>query len=456
MKVVQNNIDALNATLSVSIVKDDYEPKFKAEINKLKSTVQLKGFRKGKTPVSTIKKMYGPQVLAEAVNEALQKALSDYIVDNDLNLLGQPLPADDNDDDLVFEPSNLIDYTFDFEIGMAPTFEVQGASEADSYKVYKVEVGDDEAMEELTQAAKRQGDRIEVEDGIVDNDIIQVKAFELDDNDQKLDGGWETGFSVMVELLNDEPRAAVKALKMGEDFNFDIYNLEQNRTEAYVKKYLLNLGEEEEKEIGSNFVGVIEKITRLVPASMDQDFFDGYFGEGGVTSLEEAKEKIKESISAYYDEQARNLMYREIMDGLLSSNKFDLPKDFLKKWLAFNNESVPSDDELDKAFDNLRWTLISSSLAKQYDVKVESEDIQRHFAQQAMQYMGQYGGDPSLVQGIVTQMMQNQEQVNKAFEEIRAQRVFEDVAKVITQIEEPISAESFRDMVKAMNEKVNA
>jgi trigger factor len=456
MEVIQNNTTDLTATITVKIAKEDYLSKFKEELGKLRRKAQIKGFRKGRVPESTLRKMYGEQVLAEAVNDSLQSAISNHIVDNDLNLLGQPIPLETEDDRIIFDATNLQDYSFDFEIGMAPPLtDISGAGESDSYTLLKVDVADTEVQEEIDNAAKRLGDRIEEDKDIIENDIIQIKAVELDADGKVLDKGHETGFSVMVDLLTDDIKAEVLKLKNGDSFDFDIYKIEKDRTDDYVKKYLLNLDPEEDKEIGNQFKGEIEKVTRLVPAEMGQDFFDKYFGPGVVSSEEEAREKIRTSISGYYDEQCRSLMFRDIMDRLMEENKFDVPKDFLTKWMVFNGQEVPSDEDFDKSVDNLRWSLIAGALAKKFDVKVESEHIQRHFANQAMQYMGQYGGDPSLVQGIVQQMMQNQEQVNKAYEEVRAEMVFDKVAETVTKVEDTISAEDFRAKVKAVNEKVN-
>lgn len=456
MEVIQNNATDLTATITVKIAKEDYLPKFKEELGKLRKKAQLKGFRKGRVPETTLRKMYGEQVLAEAVNDTLQSAISNHIVDNDLNLLGQPIPLETEDDRIVFDATNLQDYSFDFEIGMAPPLtDVSGAGESDSYTLYKVDVSDAEVQEELDNAAKRLGDRIEEEDSIIENDIIQIKAVELDDDGKVLDKGHETGFSVMVDLLNDDVKAEILKLKKGGSFDFDIYNLEKDRSEDYVKKYLLNLDADEDKEIGKQFKGEVEKVTRLVPAEMDQEFYDKYFGPGVITTEEEARDKIRTSISGYYDEQCRSLMFRDIMDRLMEENKVDVPKDFLTKWMVFNGQEVPSDEDFDKSVDNLRWSLITGALAKKFEIKVESQHIQRHFAKQAMQYMGQYGGDPSLVQGIVQQMMQNQEQVNKAYEEVRAEMVFDKLADTVTKVEDVISAEDFKAKVKAVNEKVN-
>ena len=457
MKVTQTNIDDLNAKLSVEIEKADYLDKFNAELSKLKSKVQLKGFRKGKTPINTVRKMYGQSVLAEAVNETLQKALSDHIVDTNLDLLGQPLPSEDDPEIIEFNPNSLQDYTFNFDVGISPALEVQGVSDSDAYPIKKVEVEDSVVMEELTMATKRLGERVSVTEDIKEEDILQVHALELDADGNLVDKGWDTGFSVMVDMLNDDTKKEVLGLKAGESFDFDIYTLEKDKDEKYVKKYLLNLDEEEEKEIGNQFRGTIKDVTRLVPAEINEDFLNKFFGEGVASTEEEAKEKIKENISAYYDDQAKRLMYRDIMDVLIEKNEVPLPEAFLKRWIAFNNEKLSS-EEIDKDFEgfakNLKWTLISSNLAKKYDVKVEQEDIHQRFVQQAQSYLGQYGADPSLLNGIVENLMKNQEQVNRAYEEVQADKVFGKIAEVVTQTEESVSVEEFNELVKQLNERL--
>ena len=230
-------------------------------------------------------------------------------------------------------------------------------------------------------------------------------------------------------------------------------------------KYLLNVPKtdegQEEPVIGNMFTGKIIDIARLVKAELNQEFYDKYFGEGLVSSDKEAREKVSESIGSHYQIQALQLMYRDIMDKLVAETKVELPETFLKKWLKLTNEEL-TDEEIDKDFpgflDNMRWTLIKSELAEKFEIEVSPEDIREAMTAKVRNYFGQYGQqmDDSMLNDVMGKMFQNQEEVNKTYEELQAGRVFKKIGETIKQKDVKISLEDFNAKVKAVNEKQQA
>ena len=457
MKINKTDIDTLNSSISIEIAKEDYKEKFDSELNKYRSKAQLKGFRKGKTPIAYLKKMYGKGILAEAVNESLQKGLFDFIKEKELNILGDPLPSE-NQEMVDFDPNDFKSYTFTFDIGMSPDFDVKGVAATDSYPLFNIEVDKAVVDEELDVARKRQGTQKETKEQIEDKDILTLEAKELDGADLKK-GGWDTGFTVMTELIGDDKlRAEVLKMKVGDSFDFDIYNIEKDKDEAHVKKYFLNLDPEEEKEIGNMFRAKIAKVQRLEPAEMNQEFFDKYFGPDKASTEDEAREKIKEEIGKYYEGQAKSFMYRDMLEGLVEENQFPLPEAFLKRWLKATNEKVTEED-IDKQFSdflkNLKWTLIRGELAKQYKVEVGPEEIKASFENQVKQYFGPYGMDNAYVQQTIEKLMSDRNQVNKVYEELLSNKVFQKVEEEVQTVEEKISLDDFKQKVKEINERLN-
>mgnify|MGYP000394770601 CR=1 FL=1 len=457
MKIDKQAIDNLHQIISIHIEKDDYQKKFNSELQKQASKAQLKGFRKGKTPAAVIRKMYGKNVLADVINETLQGAISNYITEEKLDVLGQPIPADDQDGDIDFNVNKLQDYTFKYEIGVAPEINVEGVSEKDSYDIYKVEIDDKTIDEELEIAKKKLGTQSHPDGQVEENDILTIQANELDGKKEKKDG-WATEFTVMVNMLNEDKKAEVLKLSKGDSFTFNIYELEKDKSEDYVKKYLLNIDEAKDGdvEVGNEFTGKISDISRLVEAEINQEFYDKYFGEGEVKTEEEAREKVAEFIGKHYENQALQVMYRNIMDELVANTKVELPAVFLKKWLKITNEKL-SDEEIEKDFDgfldNMKWTLIKSKLSKQFEVDVQPEDIREAMAQKVRSYFGQYGMDESYMGDILNRMLQNQEEVNKTYEELQAGKLFEKIGNTVGKKENSISIEKFNEAVKELNEK---
>lgn len=452
MNITKNEIDALNASLHITIEPSDYEVKFNSELNKYRSKAQMKGFRKGKTPMSTIKKMYGRSILAETINNILGETLNTYLTEQKLETLGQPIPSDDSEI-VDFDVKNLGAYKFDFDLGLAPEFEVEGLEVGIERKV--IDIPEEVVTEELDLARKRFGNEIFPEEDIEDNDLITLSAVELD-GDKVKKKGWETGFQILVRDMDDEVQKEVLKLKKGDDFDFNIRTVEKDKNEKHVNKYLLNLDEDEEKEIGDMFRGTIDKVSRIAPAEMNQDFFDKYKGEEGVeTSEEKIREEIRASIASHYDTQTKNLLFKDIMDHLMESNQIELPVAFLKRWLKLSNEDA-TDEVIEAEFDafskNLKWNLIKGKLEKKYEIQVLPEDIKEGFKNRISGY---FGGNP---QGIdldqmAESMMKNQDQFRQVFEEEKAEKLFQAISEDMNIIENNVSLEEFKALVKKINEQ---
>ena len=452
MKIERKDIDALNKTVTITLSPEDFESEFLTELKKYKAKAHMKGFRKGKTPLSVLKKMYGQSVLADVVMERINKDLSNYISDEKMDVLGQPLPNEDQQK-YEFDPNVLEEMSFSFDLGLAPEFEVLGLD--DKFKIFNVSIPDETVEEELMLARKRVGKNEEVEDDIQENDMLTIKALELDGKKLK-EGGWETDFTIMAELINDEKiKAKVLKGKKGTKIDFDIYTIEKDKDEKYVRKYLLNLDDEEEKEIGSKFRGTIEKVSRLIPAEMNKEFFKNYFGNEDVDTEEAAKAKIREDIEKYYDQQAKLVMNREVMEHLMDVNKLETPNDFLKRWLSTNNNNMASED-IEKDFEgfqkNLQWTLIKNKLAKKYEVNVEPQEIRNEMRGKVISYMQGYPMDENSLNEMVNRLLSNNEQVNKVYEEIQAVKIFDKLEGDLNLEKKKITLEKFKDLVKSLNE----
>jgi trigger factor len=195
MQIVRKDADALNITLELTLEPSDYTQKFESELKKYKNTAQMKGFRKGMTPMSVIKKMYGKSILSDVVNETLQNKLFGYIDEQKLNYLGQPLP--NRDENFVFnlDVNNLQEYKFSFDLGLAPEFEVKGVSSADKYTYYDVNIGDKLIEDELDAMRRRYGKRVETSEVIQKMDMVKKESVELEGDEEK-ENGWKTDISV--------------------------------------------------------------------------------------------------------------------------------------------------------------------------------------------------------------------------------------------------------------------
>jgi len=450
MSIIRTDKTEIEAQLAVSISKEDYEPKLKSELQKYRQKAQMRGFRKGKVPMSVIKKMYGKAMLADVVNELVQKELGNYLEEEKLNLLGQPLPAEDQET-YDFDLTTLKDFDFKFDVGLAPEFELKGLSEATEFDQLVVVVTDDMIEQDLMAARKRAGKEVHPEGDYVETDSITFDAKELEGDDLKKKG-LETSFKVLISSIDDEAlKDQILKSKKGEVVRFNIFELEKDKDEQYVRKYLLNLESEEiDREVGQHFEATIVDSLRIDPADLDEEFFIKAFGED-VKSEDEARAKIKEHIQAFYNRQVEALSFRDFQEKLMELNTIDLPDDFLQRWLLASNEKLEA-DQLEQEYPdfarNLAWSLVERNVIKQYELKVEVEEVRQSMRNQIMQYMNSFPLPPETLDKYVDEMMQNREQVNKAYEEKMSDKVFEKIRDIVTLNPKPIALEDFEKVIQ--------
>ncbi|MEM1322119.1 MAG: trigger factor [Bacteroidota bacterium] len=457
-KIVREDVDALNAVLKVSLEKGDYEGKLKSELNKYRKKAHMKGFRKGKTPIGLVKKMYGNAVLADVINELLQSSLNNYMTEEKLNILGQPLASADQEE-LDFDINELNDFNFSFDLGLAPEFELEGLTTDNSFERYAVTV--DEAMidEDMANIRKRGGEQGEVEDEIVEGDMVELNADELD-GDQIKENGWATTFKVLVDAktATERFREEVLGKTKGSKIRIDINEVEVDRDETYVQKYLLNVEEgDDPTEIGSQFEATINSVTRVIPAELNEEFFKKAFGEdSNVKTEEEARAKIEEEIVKYYDRQAENLLFRDFQKDLIEKNPLSLPDAFLKRWLKASNDTV-SEEVIEKEYEsfaeNLKWSLVRGKMVKKFDLKVGEEEIFEGFKNRVRQYFGGYG-DELVILNTANRLMEDGKQVDQMYQELISERLFTAIREVVGIEDKSIGSKEFDEVIKDARSEV--
>jgi len=455
-KVVRKDIDNLNAVLTVTLEKAEYEPKLKSQLQSHRKKANMKGFRKGKTPVGYIKKMYGRAILADTVNEMLQSEVNKYLSESDIKVLGYPLPSEDQES-YDFNLDNLVDYTFNFDLGIAPDFEVKGLDASQKFNCYSVEVPKETIDKDMDSMRQRGGERQSTDDSIEEKDMISFNADELDGKAKK-ENGWAATFTILVEMLDDAYKAEIKKKKKGDTIKFNIYKLEKDRTRDYVQKYLLGVKEGDDAEaIGEEFEATIADVSRIIPAELNTEFFDKTFGEGVVKTEEEARAFIEKEVSKYYDKQAESLLFRDFQNHLLEQNPLELPDAFMKRWIKSNAEGQNQGKDItDKEYEafskNLQWSLVRGKLIKQFEINVTDEELVDHFKAQVRQYFGGQG-DELVILNTANRLMQDEKQVDNAYQEILADRLFESMREVVKVDKEKIAADKFDDIIKKAREE---
>ncbi|MCB9276296.1 MAG: trigger factor [Lewinellaceae bacterium] len=459
-KVVREDIDNLNAVLTVTIEKNDYASKLDSELSKYRKQAHMKGFRKGKTPMGVLKKMYGRGVLADVINNMLQKELYDYLEQEDIRILGQPLPSD-SQEPIDFDIRELHDFVFKFDLGIAPEFDVKGIDGSNSFKKMEVEVPAEMVSEELDAARRRHGQRTLPTDDIQENDILKMEARELEGGQPK-EGGVHSEFSILVRSISNEAtRNELLTKKLGDTLKLNIFELEGDKDEKYIRRYYLNLGEEDQREVGQEYEVTINEVSRIEPAELNQEFYDKYLGEGQAGNEEEARAKIVENVSKHYGAQSEALLYRDMQDSLMEQNPLTLPEAFLKRWMKATNEEVADEvieEEFPKFVKNLQWSLIRSKLVRHFDIRVEEEEMLETIRRQVRNYFGgnPFPGMEDIVNNTAARMLEDEKQRERAFDEVLADKLYAALVEVMDIQAEKLSLEAFEAEVEKAREASQA
>ena len=391
MNVSLQNIDKVSALLTVKLEKADYQEKVDKSLKSFRQKAQIPGFRKGMVPMSLVKKMYGKSVVAEEVNKLLSESVYNYIQDNKINMLGEPLPNEDKQPEIDFD--TMEEFEFLFDIALAPEFKAEVSAD-DKVDYYTIEVTDDMVENQVKAYTQRTGkyDKVDVYE---DNDMLKGLLAELDEEGNTKEGGIQVEGAVMMPsyMKNDEQKAVFNGAKVNDVLVFNPSTAWDGNAAELAS--LLKIEKEAAEQMKSNFSFQVEEVTRFVAGELNQEIFDQVFGEGAVKSEEEFRAKIKENIAAQFvvDSDYKFLIdTRKVM--MEKVGKLEFPDALLKRIMRLNNPDKDEkfvDDNYDKSSEELTWHLIKEQLVKANDIKVEQEDVTNMAKEATRAQFAQYG-----------------------------------------------------------------
>lgn len=443
--ITRENIANQTALLSVTVEKNDYLEKFNKDLNQYSKSVSLKGFRKGNAPISVVKKMYGKQILLDNINKIIQKDLYQYIAENKIELLGQPIPTDETSLDSI-DLGNLSNFDFQYEVGLAPEFEVKGLDGDLNVRYFDVQVEEKIIADEIASIQKKYGENT-TPNTIEANDLVTFHVTELE-NGQPKEGGIDKNTMFEINnIKNESLKKSIVGLSSGDTFTGDIFQMEDKEPEA-IKSYVL--GVQKEDEVSNEFSFRVEGIKRVQKAALDQALFDKLFPDGSVTSEEALKAKIKENIANYYVGYTDQIFFKDVKEALINANSMTLPVEFLKKWLKISNENMTL-EQIESDFDSfegeLKWSLLRTKIAKSNDVKVDEKDIVESFKDQIRGYFGG-NADEQMVEATAMRLIQDEEQVEKQYQTILSTRVINVIKSKVTLDRKTVSMEELAELLK--------
>ena len=459
--VQRKDIDNTSAILTVTVTRDELKPKLDTELKKYRSKAPIKGFRPGQAPMDFVKKLYGSAIFGDTLNEMLSRELYDYLRESKLDVLGQPLPTEDQRS-YSFKISDIEpEYSVNYEVGFVPPFEINGLGNGEVYERLAVSNLDELAEEDLQYARKRAGKRTNPETDIQDNDIVRIAARELESAEGGVkEGGWETVMTIFMKNVADEQlKTQLLFSKKGDTLRFNARTIENHEKEEMHRKYILNLGEDDARVVGDWFEGTIEEVNRVEDADLDEEFYKNYFGEGKVGNKEEAMEELKKGIRQFYEVRSNALLMRSFQERLMAQNQVELPETFLKRWLRVSNEDKLSDEQIENEFpafaENLRWTLIKDKIKETANVEVTDDDVYAAYAQRVRNYF-QMDIPDNIIYTSVERLMQNKDDVEKTRRDLETDKIFEVIRGQVTLTDKVVPSEEFHKILDEITKKAEA
>ncbi len=414
MNITKTQVDALNAVITIAITREDYANQVEKKLYDYKKNAAISGFRKGAVPMSVIQKQYGKPVLQEEVNKVLQASLSKYLSSERLDILGNPVPKMDEKIDW-----NDDNFTFEFEIGLAPEFSVDLAA-AKNVTRYAI-IADDKMLND-------QVDRIAKQYGKLISQSEVKEDFEVRGTFTNAENGINAPANFGLDIFADKKVAkAFIGKKVGDVVAVGTKGLfdDDHKLMDYLK-----IGHDDVHGLDITVDFTIEEINAIEKAEFDQELFDKLFGPGVISSIEELKAKIKEDAEAQFAQQSDQKFLNDVTDALIENTKFDLPSSFLKKWMKTMGETPLTDEQIEeeyaKAEKGLRFQLIEGRVMSDNKLQITFEDLKAHTAEIIKKQMAQFGQlNPSdeEVAGIVARVMGNQDEVKRLSEQVMGEKM---------------------------------
>ncbi|WP_297791986.1 trigger factor [uncultured Eudoraea sp.] len=414
MNIQKEQIDELNAIVKVAITKEDYSDKVDKILKDYKKQANIPGFRKGQVPMGLIKKQYGRAVLVDEVNKLLQDNLNKYLTEEKLDVLGNPLPKQQDNFDWDTE-----DFSFEFELGLAPNFEVSLKTKK-PVTHYKI-VADKKMIDEQVERIRKQYGKLISKSEVGKNDEI-TGTFRNEDE--------EIDHKSTLEMSKVKSKKALNSLigkKAGDTLSIKTKGLFK---EDYLLSGVLGIAREKAEKLNIEVSFTIDEINERESADLDQELFDKLFGKDAVTSEKELKNRIKEDSEKQFEQQSDQKLLNDVTERLIETIKFDLPAGFLKKWIQTTGEKTLSEeeanDEYEKSEKGLRYQLIEGKIIKDNNIEIQFDELKefaKGFIKSQMAQYGQLNPQEEELDTIATRVLGNQEEVKRLSEQLMSQKL---------------------------------
>ena len=448
MNIIQEKVDSLNAVLKVQIAPEDYKPAVDTAIKKYSKQVNMPGFRKGMVPPGLVRKMYGKSLLVEELNKIVSDAVDKHINDNNIKVLGNPMPKPDNNFEMSLD--NPADFEFAFEMGLAPEVNIT-LPPSKTFTAYEITVDSKVIDDEISKIQRRYGKYISPE--VSDAECSVYGTFqELDADGNIVEGGHTNQSFILLDKITDsDVRPQFIGKKLMDVVTFNPVQAVKSADEV---KYMLGLKSEDLSNYDKNFRFTIERINKVENAELTTDLFDQLYGDGAVTDIEGFREKVKSEIAEGYRYESEHSLKHELEDTLLHEANLQLPDEFLKRWLLSANDKI-TEEQLAREYNqyarDLKWRLIENKIYSDNNMQFNPDEIENYAKSLIVDQYLRYGQahllNEETLGDMVKRYLGDQNNIQRVIENLTGRKVFEHLNQIVKKDVKGVTHEEFVDIM---------
>ena len=434
MKIEQNRIDDLNLELTLAVAGEDYVESRKKKLNDYRKKAEIKGFRKGMVPMSLVEKMYGQSALVDSVNDVVAAELNNFIQENNLRVLGEPLPSEDQPE-AEWVAGN--DFTFKFDIALNPevSFELSKEDEVVYYTITVTEA----AKKEMKNNLLKQYGSLEEGEAAKEEDFIIV---DFEQGDMKVEGTY-----VALRNVAEATRASFVGVKPGDVLDVNVNESFENETD---RSSMLKVSKDELANLDPMFKMTVKNVKTFVNAPLTEETFEKIFG---VKTEAEFDAKIEEKIRAEYAQEADFRFGKDLKEYLLAKADVKVAEKFLKRWVYVVNDGKFTMEDIEKDWEffivDYKWQMVRSFLMNKYNVKVEEADLlasAKGFAAYQFAMYGMNNVPEEQLESFAKNILAQEDQGRRILDKVEDDKTFDAVREVVTLKKKKISVEKFREL----------
>ena len=450
MNITRENTDALNAVLKVAIEKADYEQTVANQLKEYRQKAVIPGFRPGKVPDGLIKRKFRIPVLVEEVNKLLSKKLSEYLVEEKLNILGEPLPNEKQQKSINWETDENFEFVFD--IAMAPEIKLD-LNNQNEFNYYKIAVSEEMIDQQVEMAQSQLGQNVS-DDLVKENSSVRGNFVQLNEDGAETENGIRPNdVLIAIDMIKDsEIKNSFIDRKIGDVVVFDPAKAFENRHEL---KHMLKIKQEEADSLNSNFSFTITEILKFEKAELNEEIFKRLYGEEtSIKTIEEFRNQVKSEIEGNLAYSSNHKFAIDTHDKLVEQANIALPEEFLKRWLIAINKELTV-DQIEKEFgafiSDLKWQLIKDVIVKENDIKVSVEETRAFAIQMARAQYNQYGIydiPEEQLESFAKMILDKPEENERIYKRLYEDKVIKTVKEKVAVVEKEVSQEEFNELMK--------